>query len=173
MKTLTVTFLIFYCLHFESKESLFYLNSAKHYAKGYPITKQSLSDTAITPHDSVNIIAPGATVQLVSSQFSFTEGPATNKKGDVYFTDQPNDKIWKYGTDGKLSVFLEKSGRSNGLYFDKKGNLISCADEKNELWSIKPSGKVTVLLKDFKGARLNGPNDLWVDSKGGIYFTDP
>ena len=119
------------------------------------------------------IIAPGAKVQLVSNQFSFTEGPAANKKGVVFFSDQPNDKIWKYDTEGKLSVFLEKAGRSNGMYFDKKGNLISCADEKNELWSIKPSGKVTVILKDFQGARLNGPNDLWVDKKGGIYFTDP
>src|SRR5688572_30921286 len=121
----------------------------------------------------MNIIAPGAVLRLVSSQFSFTEGPAGNKKGDVYFTDQPNNKIWKYSTDGKLSVFLDKAGRSNGMYFDKQGNLITCADEKNELWSINPQGKVTVLLKDYKGHTFNGPNDLWIDPKGGIYFTDP
>lgn len=129
-------------------------------------------DTA-EPGQISNIIAPGATVQQVSSQFNFTEGPAANKKGAVYFTDQPNDKIWKYGTDGKLSVFLEKSGRSNGLYFDKKGNLVACADEKNELWSISPKGKITVLLSGFKGQRFNGPNDLWIHPKGQIYFTDP
>lgn len=109
----------------------------------------------------------------VSSQFKFTEGPAVNKKGDIYFTDQPNDKIWKYDTDGKLSVYMDKMGRSNGLYFDKKGNLLACADEKNELWSISPTGKTTVLLTSVDGRKLNGPNDLWVDSKGGIYFTDP
>ena len=131
------------------------------------------SATMIPPQDTVNIIAPGATLKLVSSQFSFTEGPAANKKGDVYFTDQPNDKIWKYSTDGKLSVFLEKTGRSNGLYFDKKGNLIACADEKNELWSISPKKKITVLLSSFNGRRFNGPNDLWVHPKGQIYFTDP
>ena len=131
------------------------------------------SAAIFSPNDTMNIIAPGATLQLVSSQFSFTEGPATNKKGDVYFTDQPNDKIWKFSTDGKLSVFLEKSGRSNGLYFDKKENLIACADEKNELWSISPKGKITVLLSDFEGHRFNGPNDLWVHPKGQIYFTDP
>lgn len=120
-----------------------------------------------------NIITEGASPQLVSKQFKFTEGPAVDKDGNVYFTDQPNDKIWKYDTNKKLSVFLDKAGRSNGLYFDKKGNLISCADEKNELWSIDPKGKVTVLLSDYKEQLFNGPNDLWVHPKGGIYFTDP
>ncbi|MDB5223656.1 MAG: SMP-30/gluconolactonase/LRE family protein [Chitinophagaceae bacterium] len=120
-----------------------------------------------------SIIADNATLQLISNQFSFTEGPATDKKGNVYFTDQPNNKIWKYSTDGKLSVFLENAGRSNGLYFDKKGNLLACADEHNQLWSIKPNGKIIVLVKDINGLHLNGPNDLWISHKGGIYFTDP
>lgn len=119
------------------------------------------------------VIAKGASPRLISKQFTFTEGPAVDKYGNVYFTDQPNDKIWKYGTDGKLSVFLDKTGRSNGLYFDKKGNLISCADEKNELWSISPSKKITVLASNYKGQLFNGPNDLWVHPNGGIYFTDP
>lgn len=119
------------------------------------------------------IIAEGAEPQLISDQFSFTEGPATDKEGNVFFTDQPNNKIWKYGTDGQLTVFMDNAGRSNGMYFDKKGNLVTCADEKNQLWSISPKGKVTVLLDDFQGKKLNGPNDLWIDDKGGIYFTDP
>jgi gluconolactonase len=123
--------------------------------------------------DSVKVVAPGATLRQISSQFAFTEGPTVDKKGVIYFTDQPNDKIWTYDTDGKLSVYMDKAGRSNGLYFDKKGNLISCADEKDELWSISPEKKVTVLLSNYKGLRLNGPNDLWIDPKGGIYFTDP
>ncbi|QJW90532.1 SMP-30/gluconolactonase/LRE family protein [Spirosoma taeanense] len=123
--------------------------------------------------DSARVVAPGAQPRQISSQFTFTEGPAVDKKGVIYFTDQPNDKIWKFDTDGKLSLFMDKTGRSNGLYFDKKGNLISCADEKDELWSISPKKKVTVLLKNYQGQRLNGPNDLWIDSKGGIYFTDP
>jgi len=120
-----------------------------------------------------SVVAKGATLHRVSNQFSFTEGASVDKNGNVFFTDQPNDKIWKYDTKGKLFVFLDKTGRSNGTYFDHKGNLLTCADEKNELWSIDPKGKVTVLLKDFEGHRLNGPNDLWEDLKGGIYFTDP
>jgi gluconolactonase len=123
--------------------------------------------------DSISVVAPDAELKQVSNQFTFTEGPAVNKKGDIYFTDQPNDKIWLYDTNGKLSLYMDKTGRSNGLYFDKKGNLISCADAKNELWSISPDKKIKVLLTDFEGKKLNGPNDLWIDPKGNIYFTDP
>ncbi|HEX8330685.1 MAG TPA: SMP-30/gluconolactonase/LRE family protein [Hymenobacter sp.] len=122
----------------------------------------------------MSILAGSATPQLIARQFKFTEGPAVDRAGNVFFTDQPNDKIWKYDTSGKLSVFLEKSGRANGLYFDEKGNLLACADEQNQLWSIAPDGKVTVLLKDVQGHRLNGPNDLWLrPGNGGLYFTDP
>jgi gluconolactonase len=118
-------------------------------------------------------VSPGNTPKLISSQFSFTEGAAVDRKGNIFFTDQPNNRIWEYDLHGKLSLFLDSAGRSNGMYFDKKGNLVTCADQKDELWSIAPDKKVTVLLKDLGGLRLNGPNDLWIDGKGGIYFTDP
>lgn len=121
-----------------------------------------------------SLIAKDAEVQLVSSGYSFTEGPAVAPNGDVFFTDQPNDRILKWSAKNKtVLVYMEPSGRSNGLYFDHDGNLLACADEKNELWSIDPNKNVTVLIEDFKGKKLNGPNDLWVDPKGGIYFTDP
>lgn len=119
------------------------------------------------------ILAPGAKVQKLAGEFEFTEGPAVDAEGNVFFTDQPNDRIMKWSADGKLSAFMQPCGRSNGLYFDKKGNLLACADEKNQLWSIDPKGKATVLVKDYKGKLLNGPNDLWVRPDGGIYFTDP
>lgn len=119
------------------------------------------------------VVADGATLQLISNQFSFTEGPATDKEGNVFFTDQPNNKIWKYDTKGKLSVFLSDAGRSNGMFFDKNGNLISCADEHNQLWSISPEGKITILVKCFQGHLFNGPNDVFVTPGGAIYFTDP
>lgn len=112
-------------------------------------------------------------LRLVAKQFSFTEGPAVNKRGDVYFTDQPNNQIWQYSAEGKLSLFMDHAGRANGTYFDRKGNLIVCADENNQLWSVAPNKKIKVLIKDFQGMKLNGPNDLWIDPKGGIYFTDP
>ncbi len=120
-----------------------------------------------------SIAARGARVQRLAEGFRFTEGPAVDARGDVYFTDQPNDRILRWSTDGKLSTFLNPCGRSNGLYFDHHGNLIACADEKNELWSITPDGKSTVLVKDHDGKLLNAPNDLWIDAHGGVYFTDP
>jgi len=133
----------------------------------------SFGQSGIQAPDAPTVVAAGAQLHLVSNQFTFTEGPAVDKEGNVFFTDQPNDKIWEYSIDGKLSLFMDKTGRSNGMYFDKKGNLITCADQKDELWSISKNKKVTVLLTNFEGHRLNGPNDLWIDNKGGIYFTDP
>lgn len=111
---------------------------------------------------------------LISDKFAFTEGPAADQTGNVYFTDQPNDKIyfWDWKTN-KIELFLDKTGRANGTYFDKDDNLITCSDENGEIWKISKDKKVTVLSKGFEGKRLNGPNDLWLDSFGGIYFTDP
>jgi gluconolactonase len=92
----------------------------------------------------------------------------------VFFTDQPNDRIVKWSAaDGKFSDWLKPAGRANGTYFDKDGNLLACADEKNELWSIAPDKKVTVLVTNFGDKLLNGPNDLWIRPDGGLYFTDP
>lgn len=122
---------------------------------------------------SSDIVAKGASPVLVSSEFLFTEGPAVDSKGNIFFTDQPNDRIMKWSTDGVLSVYMEKTGRSNGLFFDKDDNLVACADLDNQLWIIDKNKKATVLVNDFEGKKLNGPNDLWIDSKGGIYFTDP
>ena len=119
------------------------------------------------------IIAPDTKLILVDSHFVFTEGPAVDRYGNIFFTNQPNDRIWEYDTAGTLSIFLSPAGRSNGMYFDKKGNLISCADQQNQLWSISPEKKITVLLKNYHGHLLNGPNDLWVAPSGGIYITDP
>jgi gluconolactonase len=119
------------------------------------------------------IIAPGATLQKLAGDFSFTEGPASDSAGNVFFTDQPNDRILKWSIDGKLSTFMQPCGRANGLCFDPQGNLWACADEKNEMWSISPAGKATVIVKDYQGKLLNGPNDLWLRPGGGLYFTDP
>lgn len=120
-----------------------------------------------------SLIAPGARLEKLAGGFAFTEGPAADAQGNVFFTDQPNDRILKWDTDGKLSTFLQPCGRSNGLCFDSQGNLWACADEKNELWRIDPEKKITVVVKDYQGKLLNGPNDVWVRPDGGLYFTDP
>lgn len=120
-----------------------------------------------------NIISEGAEVTLIKADYTFTEGPAVDKYGNVFFTDQPNNKILKWSKDEGVSIYMENAGRANGLYFDHDGNLLACADENNQLWQINPDKSITVLVTDFKGKKFNGPNDLWVDAKGGIYFTDP
>jgi gluconolactonase len=121
-----------------------------------------------------DLIADGAKVEVLSEGYIFTEGPGVDRDGNVFFTDQPNDRIVKYNAaDGSFSDWLKPAGRSNGTRFDAAGNLIACADEKNELWSISPDKKVTVLLSDYEGKLLNGPNDLWIRPDGNLYFTDP
>lgn len=119
------------------------------------------------------VIAPGARLEKLADDFSFTEGPTCDKSGNVFFTDQPNNRIMKWSVDGKLSTFMQPAGRANGMFFDSLGNLIACADENTELWSITPDGKHTVLVKDFAGKALNAPNDVWVRADGSLYFTDP
>ena len=119
------------------------------------------------------MVAPGARVEKLAGGFEFTEGPTCDAEGNLFFTDQPNDRILKWSVEGKLSTFLQPAGRANGMYFDPGGNLIACADEKNALWSIAPDGKVTVLVGEYGGKLLNGPNDVWVRPDGALYFTDP
>ncbi|WP_430909094.1 SMP-30/gluconolactonase/LRE family protein [Maribacter sp. 2-571] len=120
------------------------------------------------------IVAETTTLQLVSDAYEFTEGPAVDGNGDVYFTDQPNDRILKWeAKTNTVSEWLSPSGRSNGLYMDQNGNLLACADEKNELWQIAPDRSVTVLIDNYQGNTLGGPNDLWIAPDGNIYFTDP
>ncbi|HNR41310.1 MAG TPA: SMP-30/gluconolactonase/LRE family protein [Bacteroidales bacterium] len=121
-----------------------------------------------------SIILAGAKPEKLSGEFAFTEGPASDPRGNVYFTDQPNDRIMKWSTDDILSVFMQPSGRSNGMYFDRQGFLWSCADEKNEIWKISTENKKTEIISvRFNGKPMNGPNDLWVAPDGGVYFTDP
>jgi gluconolactonase len=127
-----------------------------------------------TPAQDHNPVAKGAKLEKLASGFKFTEGPAVDADGNVYFTDQPNDRILMWSTQGKLTTFMEPCGRSNGLCFDKDGRLWACADEKNELWTIDMKSKQrTVVVKDFGGKLLNGPNDVWVRPDGGAYFSDP
>ena len=126
-----------------------------------------------TGETASSVIAPGARVEKLAGGFDFTEGPTCDAQGTIFFTDQPNDRILKWSPAGGLSTFLQPAGRANGMYFDARGHLIACADHNNELWSIAPDGTVSVLVGEYNGKRLNGPNDVWVRPDGALYFTDP
>ena len=119
------------------------------------------------------VVAPGAKLEKLAGGFAFTEGPTLDARGNLFFVDQPNDRIMEWGADGKLSTFLQPSGYANGMMFDANGNLIACADEHNQLWSIAPDKTVTVLVTNYQGKYLNGPNDVWVAPNGGMFLTDP
>ncbi len=129
--------------------------------------------TAQTTNPLSGVLAPGAKLEKLSGEFQFTEGPTCDRDGNVFFTDQPNNRVMKWSTDGKLTTFLQSAGRANGMYFEPNGKLLACADEKTELWEITPDGKHTVLVKEFNGKPLNGPNDVWERPDGGLYLTDP
>lgn len=112
-------------------------------------------------------------VEELSSAFNFTEGPAVDAEGNVYFTDIPQHLILIWTVENQLDTFRINSGRANGLYFDKDKNLLVCEGEKGQITSISPAGDYKTIASEYAGKRFNQPNDLWPDPKGGVYFTDP
>ena len=126
--------------------------------------------------DPTGIVVPNAKLEILGEGYSFTEGPAVDKKGNVFFTDQPNDKIiqWSAKTKAFTTFSANSGGRANGMYFDAAGNLITCADMEGEIWRMDKKGNHKVIAKNYEGKILNGPNDLWINPKnGGMYITDP
>ncbi|MEZ6046728.1 MAG: SMP-30/gluconolactonase/LRE family protein [Planctomycetaceae bacterium] len=123
--------------------------------------------------DKIEGIGPAGEISELFGGFEFTEGPATDGKGNLYFTDIPNDRINLVDAEGKLSVFLEPAGHCNGLMFDQQGLLYACSMD-GALISVNTATKeVTPLAPEFEGKRFNAPNDIVLDKTGGIYFTDP
>jgi len=140
-----------------------------------------------TQAQSNDIVAEGEAPVRIADSYSFTEGPAADARGDVYFTDQPNNRIYRWGCEsGEITLFTDQSGRSNGMFFDAQGNLIACADMDNQLWRFdmrstsgrllpqrRKNGQAEILITDYRGKLLNGPNDVWISKDGGYYLTDP
>lgn len=120
-----------------------------------------------------DVVAPGTVPEKLASGFKFTEGATANAAGEVFFVDQPNNKILRWNREQGLRTFMDPAGRANGMCFAADGSLLVCADEKTELWSVTPAGHVTVLVRTHAGKALNGPNDVWARPQGGCYFTDP
>ena len=105
--------------------------------------------TAVLAAD-LGMVAPGAKIEKLADGFQFTEGPAADAEGNVYFTDQPNDRIVRWSAEGEVSTFLQPCGRSNGLCFDAAGNFWACADEKNEPWRIDREGKAQIVVGKYQ-----------------------
>jgi gluconolactonase len=121
---------------------------------------------------------------LVADGFQFTEGPVADADGNILFSDIPAGKIYRWivpkdrsATDGPFEVetWLDPSGNTNGLCFDRNGLLLACQmGQGRRVVAIDPQSKaITPLAERFEGKRLNAPNDLWVDADNCVWFTDP
>ncbi len=107
------------------------------------------------------------------SGFKFTEGPAADRAGNLYFSDVPNERIYKIDASGRISVFREKTNRANGLVVTTKGEVFAC-EMAGRIVAFSPDGQsVRVLADGYEGNRFNAPNDLVVNRSGGVYFSDP
>ncbi len=125
-------------------------------------------------------LVPGDAKASTAAGVCFLEGPAWHASGDLYFSDIAGNRILKLALDGLLSVFRADSGRTNGNTFDAQGRLISCegaefgpGGRRRMVRTELSTGAVEVLTDRYEGARYNSPNDVCVDTRGRIWFTDP
>jgi len=127
----------------------------------------------VSAQGTSGIIAPGATLTKIRSDFSFTEGPAADREGNIFFTDVRAERIYKWTyKDNAIALIREKTGQANGLMFDQKARLIICEMGTGRVTMDDGSGQIKVLAEMYEGQKLHSPNDLWIDGKGGIYFSD-
>ena len=119
-------------------------------------------------------IGPSGPLIEIQGEFKFTEGPAADRQGVVYFTDVPNAKVYKIEPGNKASVFRAESNHTNGQMFNAAGELLGCEAKTGRIVAVAPDGKTVRTLADqHKGKRFDRPNDLCIDRTGGVYFTDP
>ncbi len=116
---------------------------------------------------------PPNSLLRVAGQYQFTEGPAVDSAGNIFFSDIPAGKIYRWSPDGSVSLFREGLKSPNGLIFAANGLLIACEGGNGRVISLDAQGQITVLADLYNQKRFNEPNDLWIDPQGGIYFTDP
>lgn len=124
-----------------------------------------------------SFLAPGAKLEKLWIEGEFTEGTIPAPDGTIYFSDIGN-RIMRFDPKtGKTRVYRDPSGRSNGLAFDAKGRLIATEGANTggsrRISITEADGKVRTLADQWMGKKFNSPNDLTVDGKGRVYFTDP
>jgi gluconolactonase len=118
-------------------------------------------------------IGPAGEIRKLVADLKFTEGPADDGQGNLYFSDIPADRVYKVDSSGKASVFLEPSHHTNGLMINAAGNIVACEMDGRIVEIDVKTKDVKALAPEYNGKRFNAPNDLVLDSHGGVYFTDP
>jgi gluconolactonase len=120
------------------------------------------------------LIGPSGPIKKLHEDFRFTEGPAHDAQGNVYFSDIPNDRVHKIDLEGKLSTVREKTNKANGLMFNARGEIVACEGGVGAIVAYSADGKERRVIADkYDGKPFNAPNDLVLDKAGGVYFTDP
>ncbi len=132
-----------------------------------------LPSFALAADDYAGLVDPEAKVLTIGDKFEFTEGPAADDDGNLYFTDIPANKIYKLDAKGEVSVFLDPSNHCNGLMYNHAGKLYACEMDGRLISIDLKTKEVTALADKYEGNRFNAPNDLVIDREGGVYFTDP
>lgn len=118
-------------------------------------------------------LGPVSEIVKVQGGFQFTEGPASDGRGNLYFSDIPANRIYVLDAAGKVSVFLEPSNHTNGLMVNQAGKLFACEMDGRVVSIDVATKKATAVAATYNGNRFNAPNDLVLDQAGGVYFTDP
>lgn len=154
---------------YKPRSSIFPLACFSLVALVHSVAAQQLASDA----NPSSLIGPGAAVVKLADGFVFTEGPAVDANGNVYFSDVRTSKTYKWSVDGEVTTFRDPSGEGNGMFFDRAGNLLVCESGNRRVTRVAMDGGVTVLADSYDGKKLNSPNDIWPDPKGGIYFSDP
>ncbi|MCZ6671393.1 MAG: SMP-30/gluconolactonase/LRE family protein, partial [Verrucomicrobia bacterium] len=121
-----------------------------------------------------DIVARNGELTQIADGFKFTEGGARDVEGNIFFTDVRNNKIhkWNFKTN-KVTIFKDDSRGANGCWIDSNGNLIVCEHGGRGIYQINKDGSRKTIVNEYEGKKLNSPNDLWMDKRGGIYFSDP
>ena len=111
--------------------------------------------------------------QRLATGFIFTEGPVWHPDGYLLFTDIPMDVINRWTPDGGVEPYVRSTGCANGLTYDRQGRLVACEHTGRRVSRLSDDHRLMPLAESYQGKRLNSPNDIVVDSRGGVCFTDP
>ena len=135
------------------------------------ITLETTKETG-NPEAFRTILNEDTPVEKVAGNFKFTERPIWHPDGFLLFSDIPANTIYKWQSN-QVKVFRKPSGNANGNTFDRQGRLITAEHSNRRVSRTEKDGTVVTLASEYRGKRLNSPNDLVVKSDGSIYFTDP
>ena len=131
------------------------------------------TSSAVFGQSGLSVVASGAKLTSVGNGYQFTEGLTADAQGNVYFSDVRASRTYKWSSNGKITLFRENTGNANGLAIDQAGNLLACEGGRGRVVSLDPQGRVAMVADQYQGKPFNQPNDLWIDLKGGVYFSDP